>query len=58
MNWDVAPRWAKENNRMLQRSLPGLAVYRLSDGADAPEAPFGLFRDWQETQAQSSVKVT
>ncbi len=30
------------------RGLPGLAVSRLGDGAQAPEAPFVLFQDWQE----------
>ena len=39
------------------RSLPGLVVCRLSEGADAPEAPLVLFRDWQGTQTQSSVKA-
>ena len=28
---------------------------RLSEGDQTPEAPFGLFRDWQRTQTQSSV---
>jgi hypothetical protein len=37
------------------RRLPGPAGGRLSEGAQAPEAPFGLFRDWQRTQTQSSV---
>ena len=39
------------------RRLPGPAVCRLSEGADAPEAPFEMFRDWQRTQTQSSVTV-
>src|SRR5262249_17300417 len=30
------------------RRLPGLAFCRLGEGAQAPEAPLGLFRDWQE----------
>ena len=39
------------------RRLPGPAVGRLSEGDHTPEAPFGLFRDWQRTQTQSSVKA-
>ena len=39
------------------RRLPGPAVGRLSEGDPTPEAPFGLFRDWQRTQTQSSVKA-
>ena len=39
------------------RRLPGPADCRLSDGDQTPEAPLGLFRDWQRTQTQSSVKA-
>jgi hypothetical protein len=39
------------------RRLPGPAVCRLSGGDHTPEAPLGLFRDWQRTQTQSSVRT-
>ena len=37
------------------RRLPGPAGGRLSEGDQTPEAPFGLFQDWQRAQTQSSV---
>jgi hypothetical protein len=39
------------------RRLPGPAVRRLSEGDQTPETPFELFRDWQRTQTQSSVRT-
>jgi hypothetical protein len=39
------------------RSLPGPADRRLSDGGQTPEALHELFRDWQRTQTQSSVRA-
>ena len=39
------------------RRLPGPAGSRLSEGNHTPEALFGLFRDWQRTQTQSSVRT-
>jgi hypothetical protein len=39
------------------RRLPGPAVRRLSEGDQTPEALFELFRDWQRTQTQSSVRT-
>src|SRR5271163_3251299 len=39
------------------RRLPGPAVCRLSKGDHTPEAPLGLFRDWQRTQTQSSARA-
>jgi len=39
------------------RRLPGPAVLRLSEGNRTPEALFELFRDWQRTQTQSSVRT-
>ena len=39
------------------RRLPGPAVRRLSEGAKTPEALYELFRDWQRTQTQSSVRA-
>jgi hypothetical protein len=39
------------------RRLPGPAGCRLGDGVKTPEAPFGLFRDWQRTPTQSSVRT-
>ena len=39
------------------RRLPGPADRRLSEGGHAPEALFELFRDWQRTQTQSSVRT-
>jgi hypothetical protein len=38
------------------RRLPGPAGDGLSDGGNS-EAPIGLFRDWQRTQTQSSVRT-
>ncbi len=46
---------AEKNQDYTARRLPGPAVCRLSEGDQAPEAPFELFRDWQRTQTQSSV---
>src|SRR4030081_1429355 len=39
------------------RRLPGPACCRLSEGHHPPEALYELFRDWQRTQTQSSVKA-
>jgi hypothetical protein len=39
------------------RRLPGPAVRRLSEGDQTPEALYELFRDWQRTQTQSSVRT-
>ena len=39
------------------RRLPGPACCRLSEGDHTPEALYELFRDWQRTQTQSSVKA-
>ena len=39
------------------RRLPGPAVRRLSEGDQTPEALSELFRDWQRTQTQSSVRA-
>jgi hypothetical protein len=39
------------------RRLPGPAVRRLSEGGQTPEALYELFRDWQRTQTQSSVRT-
>jgi hypothetical protein len=39
------------------RRLPGPAVCRLSEGVQTPEAHSELFRDWQKTQTQSSVRT-
>jgi hypothetical protein len=39
------------------RRLPGSAVRRLSEGDQTPEALYELFRDWQRTQTQSSVRT-
>jgi hypothetical protein len=39
------------------RRLPGPASCRLSEGDHPPEALSELFRDWQRTQTQSSVKA-
>src|SRR3989442_11575033 len=39
------------------RRLPGPACCRLSEGDNPPEALYELFRDWQRTQTQSSVKT-
>src|SRR5260370_15602580 len=39
------------------RRLPGPAGCRLSEGDQTPEALYELFRDWQRTHTQSSVKA-
>ena len=39
------------------RRLPGPACCRLSEGDYPPEALYELFRDWQRTHTQSSVKA-
>ena len=39
------------------RRLPGPAIRRLSEGGHTPEALSELFRDWQRTQTQSSVRA-
>jgi len=39
------------------RRLPGPADSSLCDGVNAPEAPVELFRGWQRTQTQSSVRT-
>jgi hypothetical protein len=39
------------------RRLQGPAGCRLGDGVNTPEAPFGLFRNWQRTPIQSSVRT-
>ena len=39
------------------RRLPGPASGRLSEGGHTPEALSELFRDWQRTQTQSSVRT-
>jgi len=39
------------------RRLPGPASSRLSEGEQTPEALHELFRDWQRTQTQSSVRT-
>ena len=39
------------------RRLPGPACCRLSEGDYTPEALYELFRDWQRTQTQSSVRT-
>jgi hypothetical protein len=39
------------------RRLPGPASCPLGDGVKAPEAPVELFRGWQRTQTQSSVRT-
>ena len=51
------PLREKRSQDYTVRRLPGPAVGRLSEGDHTPEAPFGLFRDWQRTQTQSSVKA-
>ena len=52
-------RWlAKENQNYTARRLPGLArCAGLGEGEKSLEALLGLFRDWQRTQTQSSVKA-
>ena len=39
------------------RRLPGPASWPLCDGVKTPEAPVELFRGWQRTQTQSSVRT-
>src|SRR5450432_1225737 len=39
------------------RRLPGPASGPLCDGVKTPEAPVELFRGWQRTQTQSSVRT-
>ena len=39
------------------RRLPGPAGRPLCEGVKTPEAPVGLFRGWQRTQTQSSVRT-
>ena len=39
------------------RRLPGPASCPLCDGVKTPEAPVELFRGWQRTQTQSSVRT-
>ena len=39
------------------RRLPGPAVRRLGEGDQTLEALYELFRDWQRTQTQSSVRT-
>ena len=39
------------------RRLPGPASGPLGEGVKTPEAPVGLFRGWQRTQTQSSVRT-
>src|SRR5208282_3611291 len=47
-----------KNTRIIpMRRLPGPASGPLGDGVKTPEAPVGLFRGWQRTQTQSSVRT-
>ena len=39
------------------RRLPGPASRPLCEGVKTPEAPVELFRGWQRTQTQSSVRT-
>ena len=39
------------------RRLPGPASCPLCEGVKTPEAPVELFRGWQRTQTQSSVRT-
>ena len=39
------------------RRLPGPAGRPLCEGVKTPEVPVGLFRGWQRTQTQSSVRT-
>jgi hypothetical protein len=39
------------------RRLPGPAIRPLCEGVHTPEAHHELFRDWQRTQTQSSVRT-
>jgi len=52
------PLWKEQKHQDYSiRRLPGPAVRRLSEGDQTPETPFELFRDWQRTQTQSSVRT-
>src|ERR1035438_10704762 len=47
-----------KNTRIIpMRRLPGPAGRPLCEGVKTPEAPVGLFRGWQRTQTQSSVRT-
>src|SRR5260370_16224918 len=47
-----------KNTRIIpMRRLPGPASWPLCEGVKTPEAPVGLFRGWQRTQTQSSVRT-
>src|SRR5450631_2134912 len=47
-----------KNTRIIpMRRLPGPASWPLGEGVKAPEAPVELFRGWQRTQTQSSVRT-
>src|SRR5450631_769255 len=47
-----------KNTRIIpMRRLPGPASCPLCDGVKTPEAPVELFRGWQRTQTQSSVRT-
>ena len=47
-----------KNTRIIpMRRLPGPASRPLGEGVKTPEAPVGLFRGWQRTQTQSSVRT-
>ena len=47
-----------KNTRIFpMRRLPGPASSPLCDGVKTPEAPVELFRGWQRTQTQSSVRT-
>src|SRR5208282_3047762 len=47
-----------KNTRIIpMRRLPGPAGRPLGEGVKTPEAPVGLFRGWQRTQTQSSVRT-
>ena len=47
-----------KNTRIIpMRRLPGPASSPLCEGVKTPEAPVELFRGWQRTQTQSSVRT-
>src|SRR5579863_2144508 len=47
-----------KNTRIIpMRRLPGPASCPLCEGVKTPEAPVELFRGWQRTQTQSSVRT-
>ena len=47
-----------KNTRIIpMRRLPGPAGRPLCEGVKTPEAPVELFRGWQRTQTQSSVRT-